>query len=83
MINNYYYKIKTYVELEKININQRSENKKKKKEKDNFHTIALTSMPKRISTTPTYKKLSLFSSPRADSKDKKKENNRNKNRNKK
>ena len=83
MINNYYYKIKTYVELEKININQRSENKKKKKEKDNFHTIALTSMPKRIITTPTYKKLSLFSSPRADSKDKKKENNRNKNRNKK
>ena len=73
-INNYYFKIKTYVELEKINISQRRKNKKKKIEKDNFHTIVVTSMPKAINNTLTYKKLSMSSSPRADFKDKKKEN---------
>jgi len=78
LINNYYYKIKTYVNLKKTNKSQRSENKKKKKEKDNFLTIVLTSMPKTIVNTPTYKKLSILKSPKAESKDKKKENNINK-----
>jgi hypothetical protein len=73
LINNYYYKIKTYVKSNKINIKRRSENKKNIKEKDNFLTIFLASMPKKIISTPTYKKLSLSTSPRADSKDKKKE----------
>ena len=73
LINNYYYKIKTYVKSNKINIKRRSENKKNIKEKDNFLTIFLASMPKKIISTPTYKKLSLSTSPKADSKDKKKE----------
>ena len=72
LVNNHYHKIKTYVESNKININRRSENKKKKKEKDNFLTIFLASMPKTIISTPTYKKLSLSTSPRDDSKDNKK-----------
>ena len=75
LINNYYYKIKTYVNMKETNISQRSENKKKK---DNFLTIVLTSIPKTIASTPTYKKLSISSSSRVDSKDKKKENSRNK-----
>jgi len=75
LINNYYYKINTYVDMKKTNISQRSENKKKK---DNFLTIVLTSIPKTISNTPTYKKLSMSSSSKVDSKDKKKENSRNK-----
>ena len=70
LINNYYYKIKTYVNMKETNISQRSENKKKKK--DNFITIVLTSLPKTIANTPTYKKLSMSSSSRADSKDNKK-----------
>ena len=74
LINNYYYKIKTYTDMKETNISQRSENKKKKK--DNFLTIALTSIPKTITSTPTYKKLSMSSSSKADSKDKKKKNNR-------
>ena len=75
LINNYYYKINTYVDMKKTNISQRSENKKKK---DNFLTIVLTSIPKTISNTHTYKKLSMSSSSKVDSKDKKKENSRNK-----
>ena len=78
LINNYYYKIKAYVNLEKTNKSQRIENKKKKKDKNNFLTIVLASMPKTIANTPTYKKLSKPNSPKADSKDKKKENSINK-----
>ena len=78
LINNYYYKIKAYVNLEKTNKSQRIENKKKKKDKNNFLTIVLASMPKTIANTPTYKKLSKPNSPKADSKDKKKQNSINK-----
>jgi len=78
LINNYYYKIKAYVNLEKTNKSQRIENKKKKKDKNNFLTIVLASMPKTIANTPTYKKLSKPNSPKVDSKDKKKENSINK-----
>ena len=74
---NDYFKIKTYV-VKKANKSQKLENKKKKKEKDNFLTNILTSKPKTIISTPTYKKLSASNSPWADSKDKKKENSRNK-----
>ena len=77
LINNYYYKIKAYVNMKETNISQRSENKRKKK--DNFISIVLTSIPKTISNTPTYKKLSMSSSSRADSKDKKKGKSRYKN----
>ena len=75
LINNYYYKLKTYV-VKTINKSQRSEDKKRKKEKDNYLTIVLPSMPKKIISTPTYKKPSGLSSPLADSTDKKKENSR-------
>ena len=77
LINNYYYKLKTYV-VKTINISQRNENKKKKKEKDYFPSIVSPSMPKTIISSPTYKILSVSSSPLADSKNKKKENSRNK-----
>ena len=70
LINNYYYKIKTYVQLNKMNVNR--EIKKKKKENDNFLNIVLSSIPKTIINSPNYKKLSLSSSPSNDSKDKKK-----------
>ena len=70
LINNYYYKIKTYVQLNKMSVNR--EIKKKKKENDNFLNIVLSSIPKTIINSPNYKKLSLSSSPSNDSKDKKK-----------
>ena len=77
IINNYYSKIKTYIGLKKININRTSENKKRKIDKDNFLKIASDSQPKTVISTPTYKKLSDFNSPGANSKDKEKKSNNN------
>ena len=70
LINNYYCKIKTYAQLNKLKSNR--ENKKKREKKNNFFTIVLSSLPKTIINTPNYKKLSLSNSPWDDSKDKKK-----------
>ena len=77
MINNYNSKGKTYIGLEKININRKSQNTKRKKEKDKYLTIAFDSQPKTVIATPTYNKLSTFSSPRSVSKNNKKETNNN------
>ena len=77
MINNYNSKGKTYIGLEKININRKSQNTKRKKEKDKYLTIAFDSQPKTVIATPTYNKLSTFSSPRSVSKNNKKESNNN------